>query len=583
MLLELFKLRLPCVATQLFLAALLAPSLTLAQAPAEQASAVVPLPATRLPRTHQPRPTSAAISAADLMTRLYIVADDSMQGRDAGAIGNVKATAYIAAELKRMGLKPAGDSGTYFQVLPFKNRSIDSSSVIATGDTKLPFGREWGASTPTDIVRHDQPIVYGGVLGDSSFMRLDSLAGKVVLGRLSPTDFQGGLRAIGAVASRSAGMMVVGPTQFLPFFTEPQQILDAGGANNGPLGSLVYLTDSAASQIFGAPLGTIAVGTVSKPADIEIHVHTGPMPFPARNVIALLPGSDPKLRGQYVAIGAHTDHVGLNHAPADHDSVRIYNHIVRPGGAEQAAAHATPEQQLEVNKQLAAWRAAHPGETRLDSIYNGADDDGSGTVTVLEIAERLAAVRPAPKRSMLFVFHVGEEKGLLGSMYFTDHPTVPRDSIVAQLNMDMVGRGDAWDQIGDDKDGKPLHGNSRLLMLVGSRRLSTELGDLIERVNTADKHGLVFDYSFDANGHPENIYCRSDHYAYARYGIPIVFFTTGVHSDYHQVTDEPEYIDYDHMARIASFIEDVAVHVANLDHRVMVDHPKPDPHGSCQQ
>jgi len=431
-------------------------------------------------------------------------------------------------------------------------------------------------------VLHDQPIVYGGVLGDASFVSLDSLSGKIVVGRLSPANVQGGLLAIGQLASRSAGVMVIGPEQFLPFFTQPQQFLDEPGARS-PLGSMIYLSDSAAARLFDAPLGTLAVGAAGKPVNVEIHVRTEPTPYPARNVIAILPGSDPKLRGEYVAIGAHTDHVGFNHTPVDHDSIRIYNHIVRPGGAEQQGARATPEQQVEVNKQLAAWRAAHPGETRVDSIYNGADDDGSGTVTVLEIAEQMAARRPAPKRSILFVFHVGEEKGLLGSQYFTDHPTVPRDSIDAQLNMDMVGRGDAWDQIGTDKSGKPLHGNPRLLMLVGSRRLSTEYGDLIERVNTEDQHGLTFDYSFDANGHPENIYCRSDHYEYARYGIPIVFFTTGVHSDYHQVTDEPEYIDYDHMARIASFIDDVAMHVANLDHRIVVDHPKPDPHGACQQ
>ena len=188
-----------------------------------------------------------------------------------------------------------------------------------------------------------------------------------------------------------------------------------------------------------------------------------------------------------------------------------------------------------------------------------------------------------PKRSILFIWHVGEEKGLLGSTYFTDHPTVPRDSIVAQLNMDMVGRGDAWDRTGVDKAGKSLHGGPNYLMLVGSRRLSTELGDIVERVNTEAKHGLVFDYSFDANGHPDNIYCRSDHYEYARYGIPIVFFTTGLHSDYHQVTDEPEYIDYDHMAKVVNLVDDIAMHVAALDHRPAVDQPKPDPRGRCQQ
>ncbi|HEY2378084.1 MAG TPA: M20/M25/M40 family metallo-hydrolase [Gemmatimonadaceae bacterium] len=575
--------RLTPVAVRMLMLLLVAPASVLAQAATEQPAAVVPLPATRLPRTHQPRPTSAAISAGDLMTRLYIFADDSMQGREAGTIGSVKATAYIAGELKRMGLEPAGDSGTYFQVLPFKMRSVDTNSVITVGDVRLPFGHEWGSAPPTDIVLHDQPIVYGGVLGDSSFIPLDSLKGKVVVARLSPTNIQGGLRVIGEVASKSAGVIVVGPAQFLSFFTQPQQYLDEPGASSGPLGSMIYVSDSAAARLFETPLGTLAVGGAGKPVGIEIHVRTEPTPYAARNVVAILPGSDPKLRGEYVAIGAHTDHIGFNHTPVDHDSIRIYNHTVRPGGAEQQGARATPEQQVEVNKELAAWRAAHPGETRIDSIYNGADDDGSGTVTVLEIAEKMASLRPAPKRSMLFVFHVGEEKGLLGSKYFTDHPTVPRDSIDAQLNMDMVGRGDAWDQTGVDKTGKPLHGGPRSLMLVGSRRLSTELGDLVERVNTEGKHGLAFDYSFDANGHPENVYCRSDHYEYARYGIPIVFFTTGVHSDYHQVTDEPEYIDYDHMSRIASFIEDVALHVASLDHRIVVDHAKPDPRGSCQQ
>src|SRR5207244_4623653 len=125
------------------------------------------------------------------------------------------------------------------------------------------------------------------------------------------------------------------------------------------------------------------------------------------------------------------------------------------------------------------------------------------------------------------------------------HDALP---ILAQLNMDMVGRGAAEDETGRTKDGAALHGGPNYLQLVGSRRLSTELGDLIEKVNNEDHHNFSFDYSLDANGHPANIYCRSDHYEYARYGIPITFFTTGLHSDYHQVTDEPEYIDYEHLA-----------------------------------
>ena len=168
-------------------------------------------------------------------------------------------------------------------------------------------------------------------------------------------------------------------------------------------------------------------------------------------------------------------------------------------------------------------------------------------------------------------------------MYFTDHPTVPRDSIVAQLNMDMVGRGAAADVTGESKTGELLHGGAGYLQLVGSRRLSTELGDLMEKVNASGKYGFTLDYAMDANGHPQNIYCRSDHYEYARYGIPIVFMTTGGHSDYHQVTDEPQYIDYTHLTEIARYVKDAAMTIANLDHRIVVDKPKPDPKGRCVQ
>jgi len=227
---------------------------------------------------------------------------------------------------------------------------------------------------------------------------------------------------------------------------------------------------------------------------------------------------------------------------------------------------------------------AHGG-ARIDSIYNGADDDGSGTVTVLEVAEAFALAKERPKRSIVFVWHAGEEAGMLGSGLFTERPSgnVVRDSIVAQINVDMVGRGRASDVTGTAIDGTLLHGGSGYLQLVGSRRLSTELGDLVEAVNRDERLGFHFDYSLDANEHPQNIYCRSDHWSYAKWGIPVVFMTTGGHADYHQVTDEPQYIDYGHMAEVATLVRDVVTRVANLDHRVVVDKPKPDPKGPCRQ
>ena len=211
---------------------------------------------------------------------------------------------------------------------------------------------------------------------------------------------------------------------------------------------------------------------------------------------------------------------------------------------------------------------------RIDSVFNGADDDGSGSITALEIAEAFALRAERPRRSLLFVWHTAEELGLYGAQHFSEHPTVDRDKIVAALNLDMVGRGTA----ADIENGGPGY-----LQLIGSRRLSTELGDLVETANVEGGYGFTFDYTYDADGHPENYYCRSDHYHYARWGIPVVFFTTGDHPDYHQLTDEPQYIAYDKMARVGRLVMDVADRVANLDRRVVVDKPKPDPYETCQQ
>jgi hypothetical protein len=374
-----------------------------------------------------PGRTGAEITPADLKSRLYLYADDSMMGREAGTIGNYKATAYIAAEVKRLGLEPAGDNGTYFQ------------------DIKSTSARFAGSANP---------------------------------------DY-------------------------------------------------------------------------------------------ARNVVAILRGSDPVLKDEYVAIGAHNDHIGVRQTAVDHDSLRAYNvELTRLGAPVWDRNSRARRDSLKaiIHINVDSLRKLRPA--RRDSISNGADDDGSGTVTVLEIAEALAAMPVKPKRSILFVWHTAEEKGLLGSKWFTDNPTVPRGQIVAQLNMDMVGRGSAADIAGGGPD---------YLQLVGSRRVSTELGDIVEAVNAASPRPFKFDYQYDANGHPERIYCRSDHYMYARYGIPITFFTTGLHPDYHQVTDEPQYIDYEHMTRVADFVRDITLKVANLDHRPKVDKPVGDPAAACVQ
>jgi Zn-dependent M28 family amino/carboxypeptidase len=384
----------------------------------------------------------------------------------------------------------------------------------------------------------------------------------------------------------AAGIAVVAleqaPPQLLEIFKAPNQVLQGGDDPSVP--SFLYITQRVARDLLGASVDNATKAALGATVTSSPGFTETPAKYPARNVVAMIPGSDPKLRGEYVAIGAHNDHIGFSTSPVAHDSIYVVNHLFRIEGADDADPTLDAAQQARVNSMIADIRRRTNGASaRPDSIYNGADDDGSGSVSALEIAQYFAGQKVKPKRSLLFVWHVGEEAGLFGSEWYTDHPTVPRDSIVAQLNMDMIGRGASSDVTGSKKEGGKVHGGPDYVQLVGSRRLSTELGDLAEAVDRSEKRPLSFDYTMDANGHPQNIYCRSDHYEYARYGIPIIFFTTGGHADYHQVTDEPQYIDYDRMARVAQYVADLATRVANLDHRVVVDKTKPDPHGQCVQ
>jgi hypothetical protein len=304
----------------------------------------------------------------------------------------------------------------------------------------------------------------------------------------------------------------------------------------------------------------------------SIVFNTVPVTNPVRNVIGIVRGTDATLRNEYVVVGAHSDHVGTDPVAVDHDSLLLANKMFRRGGAD------SPEPQLSP-QQVAQLRAARDSVAKLraprrDSIYNGADDDASGSMAILEVAEMLARGNQKPRRSVLFIWQTSEELGLWGSEYFTDRPTVPRENIVANINIDMIGRGGPQDI---------ENGGNDYLQLLGSKRLSQEYGALVERVNAKPEHNFKLDYAFDAPGHPQQYYCRSDHWNYARYGIPTVFFSTGGHADYHMVTDEPQYINYPHYLKVTRFIADVALTVAGLDARPKLDKPVPGPTAQCVQ
>jgi Peptidase family M28 len=556
------------------IAATLAPSAVFAQMAPSHAG----IHPTELPRTHAPKPTAPAITPADLMTRLYIFADDSMQGREAGTEGNRRGLRYIEGELQRLGLQPMGDRGSFLQEVPLLKRGWNADFVASVDAAPLSA---WNDIVPLPM-RGTKPrpltgatAIYGGTAEEAvKSITAEQAAGKIIVLK-SP----GGLRlprlsASSPLFGAAAIAIFIGgpiPEPTMTFLKQPSMGLPDGQA--GPVQlvpSTLVLSSAAITALFGAEIGTLTVGQTGKALTTNLAFEESPAP--AYNVVAMLPGSDAALKGQFVAIGAHNDHVGFNHSPVDHDSLRVFQRQAwTMAGAYAGLPPLNAQQRASIKVNVDSLRQKQPA--RADSINNGADDDGSGSMAVLEIAENLSRARQKPKRSVLFVWHTGEEKGLLGARWISDHMPVPADSVVAQLNIDMIGRGDAVDVTG---------GGPSYVGVVGAKRLSSMLGTTADSLAKAFTTPIALDYKMDADGHPENIYCRSDHYHYARIGIPVAFFFTGLHGDYHQVTDEPQYIDYAHYSLITNYIKELLVTVGN-GARPVVDKPKLDPNGQCRQ
>ncbi len=529
--------------------------------------------------------TQPDITVADVRTRIYLVADDSMQGREAGARGNVVVTNYLAAELARIGLDPAGENGTYFQTIPMVRRVADAASSLVVENEPLEMFTDFAPLRPTSSLRSGTRLtvgragtVYGGRAGDTTVsLSAEQVRGKIVVLE-GPLGRDGLPTAVYATPTGLAASQF--PTAAAVAVTALDVLTAAGrasirGRGNGlsinpdkpPFALLI--SRRAAEKMMGARLDSLRPGTFGRAVTARIGFLDEPVAAPARNVVAILRGSDPSLSGQFVAVGAHNDHIAIESRAVDHDSLRAFNKVMRPEGRQTPLRAPTPDEWARIRAILDSLRRQAP--PRRDSINNGADDDGSGTVAALEIAQSLASAA-RPRRSILFVWHTAEEAGLLGSSWFVDNPTVSRDSIVVQLNMDMVGRGP-----------DSLRAPPRTIQIIGSRRLSTQLGDIVETVNRARAAPFRTDYSYDAPRHPLNRYCRSDHYNYARRGIPITYFSRGYHEAYHMVTDEPQYIDFEGLAEVAGFVRDVAVGIANRDERLVVDKPRMNPRDPCLQ
>jgi hypothetical protein len=543
-----------------------------------------------------PAPTTSAISVRDLQIRLYQYSDDSMLGRQVGRVGNYKATNYIASEAKRLGMVPAGDNGSYFQVLPFHIREYTNHSRLTVDGNPLMWEKDFvavpGAHAPRPI--SEAQVIFGGVEGDTTReISAAQAAGKFVVLLPAPPAAPGAGRG-----GRGGGRGGFGPSRFtsaaavatvdLDALTPAQRTAinvpisasqDAGGGGGrggrggagAPPDSLtilkqalnaqqpaatIRLTRAAAARLFHkSTIDGLQPGGLGGSVTATLHYLELPSDW-ARNVVAIIPGSDPVLKNEYVAIGAHNDHIGIRVPPVDKDSIKAFNDARNKILLAKNMIAVTPAELATIHVNMDSIRKIYP-KARMDSVNNGADDDGSGSMGVLEIAEAVSAMKVKPKRSTLFVWHTGEEAGLLGSKYFTENPTVPMDSVVAQINIDMIGRGRAEDLPGGGPD---------YVGVVGSFFDSKDLGDEVAAVNKRMTKPLAFDYRYDTTltwtGY-NDIYGRSDHFNYAKQGVPIAFFFTGLHGDYHQLSDEAEFIDYPHYAKIANYLKDLLVDVAN--------------------
>lgn len=505
------------------------------------------------------------ITAAQLRSYLYFIASDEMEGRDTPSRGLDTTAKFIAMNLGRWGFKPAGDDGTFFQKIVLRRDALDAARTFADingqkfniGDDFLPN------AVPATLTG---PLVYAGngwVIKSKNINPYQGIDVKdkilVVLGQPFPGLPRGLTRqdlsgtqgvdwsspSIYARDHGAKGVLVIPDSQTTQNWEQLRaRVLQPGRAvvekfMNQPAAPpvpAVTMSMKMANALFAgekydaATLASKNETAAPEPAfelsadkkvTIEVIVRTERPP--TQNVVAIWEGRDPVLKNEYVALGAHYDHVGIC-AP-----------------------------------------------TAADPICNGADDDGSGTTALLGMAEALAHAKERPKRSVLFVWHCGEEKGLWGSRYFTDYPTIPLDKIVTQLNIDMIGRS--------RKDGDTNPRNQNLsgpnaIYVIGSKMMSTELGELSELVNKSFLN-LKYDYKYDDPADPNRFFFRSDHYNYARKGIPIIFYFDGVHEDYHRPGDEPQKIDYDKMQNVTRTIYLTLWAVASLAKRPAIDKQLP--------
>ena len=521
------------------------------------------------------------VTAKQLSDYLYFVASDEMEGRDTPSRGLDTTAKFIGMNLSKWGFKPAGDNGTFYQKIALHRDTVDTAATFAeVGGQRFTYGDDVVRIQGSATGPLSAPIVFAGNGWMIKSKNLDPYQGIDVKGKLitvysegqtsnrtlvplpqgltqadlkgvSGTDYADAITY--ARANGAAGVIVL-PSKFWVdnwgavtqrFGRSRVTVEKFAQVPTGPQGGGNALTVLAASpKLAKAIFSGEAVNPMSGATNsfaltasktLNLNIATKPETLWTQNVVAIWEGSDPVLKDEMVAIGAHYDHIGL---------------VTNPNAP--------------------------------DKVYNGADDDGSGTVSVLSIAEALAKVPKHPKRSVLFVWHCGEEKGLWGSQYFNKYPTVDIKKVITQLNIDMIGRSkkpgymapcDTNPAPGRRPCNETLSGENQVYV-IGKDMMSSTLGNIVSGVN-AGYLNLNYDTRYDDPKDPNRFFFRSDHFNYAVNGIPIAFWFDGEHEDYHQPGDEPQKIDYNKMEKVARSIMITLLKLTDLKERPKVDKTLP--------
>lgn len=481
------------------------------------------------------------INSDYLLNNLSVIASDSLEGRETGRKGQKMAAKFIVESLKSYGIEGGGDSLDYFQRYKLYQNSYDKSVLNIDGDTLLPWRDFYSFSTIYDTKIEGTTMIFLGYgIDDETYsdyvdMNCTGCLGVILSGEPTkngisilsgsekPSNWsaQLSLKIKAAEKNGLSGLLVINESfeDNLPRVKYYQQ-QSRPSLHSYERDSIPVINTSVDffQKYFSKESIVKLKSKLSNGKDHNIKKRKLTWSFNfygaekvmySENVLGIIPGLvKPE---QFVFVSAHYDHLGI-----------------------------------------------------VDGkIYNGADDDGSGTAALLEISRIFGLANDSlngPNRSVVFLFVSGEEKGLLGSEYYTEHPLMPLEGTVVDLNIDMVGR----------RDTEHLEDTTKYIYLIGADKLSSELNDISEAVNDAYTQ-FQLDYTYNDDEHPSRLYYRSDHYNFAKKGIPVIFYFKGLHEDYHQPSDDVERIDFENLKEVTKLVFSTSWFIANKPERLKVD------------